>query len=76
MAIRGGKDGYIAKFLLGKNYYIAIFPGEILLYSHFSGGMARGKKLLYNNGSKSGYEFYASLRKLKKSEIQRRNNKS
>ena len=45
MAIRGGKDGYIAKFL----------PGEKLLYSHFSGGkfyyiaifpggkMARGK---------------------------------
>ena len=28
MAIRGGKDGYIAKFL----------PGEKVLYSHFSGG--------------------------------------
>ena len=45
MAIRGEKNGYIAKFL----------PGEKLLYSHFSGGkfyyiaifpggkMARGK---------------------------------
>ena len=27
MAIKRGKDGYIAKFPRGKNYYIAIFPG-------------------------------------------------
>jgi hypothetical protein len=28
----------------GKIYYIAIFPGEKLLYSHFPGGkMTRGK---------------------------------
>ena len=27
MAIKRGKDGYIAKFPRGKDYYIAIFPG-------------------------------------------------
>ena len=27
MAIKRGKNGYIAKFPRGKNYYIAIFPG-------------------------------------------------
>ena len=32
MAIRGGKDGYIVKFL----------PGEKLLYSHFPGGGGGG----------------------------------
>ena len=42
MAIRG-RDGYIAKFLPGENYYIAIFPGGFCYIAIFRGKMARGK---------------------------------